>query len=291
VFFDGESSRFYLVYRLRRPRGIEPDRGAECRIAVSDDGLQFEDIWTGHKAQLDSASIERSALTRLDDGSWVLYISYVDPADQRWRTDLVRAGSPDAFDLSRRQAVLTAADIDAEGVKDPFVCRVAGQHHMILSYAYARTGADRAAMHTTSDAYNTGQIVSATGLATSEDGLSWQWEGGVMQPSDAGWDRYCARIGCVYREQGLWIGLYDGSADVSQNYEEQVGVAFSHDLRTFHRVTRRGPWMRPGQGEGEVPGALRYFDVIDVPGRRYVYYEMARGSGGHDLRVWRCQRG
>ena len=62
VTFCPKLKRFYMVYRLRRPRGVHPDRGAEIRIAYSRDGVTFEDIWSGTKDLLDSTSIERCAL-------------------------------------------------------------------------------------------------------------------------------------------------------------------------------------------------------------------------------------
>jgi hypothetical protein len=283
VTFDAEAGCFYLVYRLRRPRGVHPDRGAEVRIARSHDGVIFEDIWLGMKDQLNSASIERCALARGPEGCWLLYLSYVDPADQRWRIDLVEADQPDAFDLNQPRAVLTAADIGAEGVKDPFVFRVAGLYHMIVSYAIGPDQATAQELHGTADAYNTGLIQSATGLATSEDGRHWDWQGQLLAPARSGWDRYCARIGCVWYEPPVWLALYDGSADVRENYEERCGLAYGHDLRQFHRVSRSGPILVPPQGTG----ALRYFDVVVLPQGKFFYYKMARPDGSHDLRVYR----
>ena len=60
--YDAGAKKFYLSYRLRRPRGVEPDRGAETRVAVSSDGVAFEDVWSGTKDLLETTSIERSAL-------------------------------------------------------------------------------------------------------------------------------------------------------------------------------------------------------------------------------------
>lgn len=281
VMYDPADGVFYLVYRIRRPRGVNPDRGAEIHIARSHDGITFENIWRATKDQLSSTSIERCVLRRLDNGRWVLYISYVDPADARWRTDLVEADRPDGFDLQQIKPVLTAQDIDAEGVKDPYVFRVAGLHHMILSYAVKSGNPSADQLHGTSDAYNTGLIRSATGLATSVDGIHWHWQGEIFAPQASGWDCYCSRIGSVWREDGVWLALYDGSADVSENYEERAGLAFSFDLRTFHRVSRSAPFMTTPQGHG----ALRYFDVLAFDDMRYIYYEMALEDGSHDLRV------
>ena len=281
VTTDPQDGSIYLVYRVRRPRGVEPDRGAEIHIIRSEDGISFEPVWTGHKAALNTTSIERCALAAQDDGSWVMYPSYVDPVDGRWRTDRISAATPADFDFSKVEPILTAAGTNTEGVKDPFVFRLAGLWHMIVSYATAEGDASAAEMHGTNDAYNTGLIKSRTGLATSEDGLDWQWEGEIFGPSEAGWDCYCSRIGTVWREDGLWLGLYDGSASVEENYEERVGLAYSSDLRHWHRVTRSGPLMH----QPHASGALRYFDVLDVGDRRLVYFETARADGSHDLRV------
>jgi hypothetical protein len=286
VTFDAEHGTFYLVYRLRRPRGVHPDRGAELRIARSGDGLAFDDIWSATKDALRSSSIERCALVRTAAGKWTLYVSYVDPADRRWRIDAVQADRPDSFDLKRARPVLTAADVGAEGVKDPFVFRVAGLYHMIVSLAAAAPGTSAEELHRSADAYNTGLIRSASGLATSEDGLYWQWEGEVFSPREHGWDRYCSRIGTVWHEPPAWLALYDGSADVSENYEERCGLAYSFDLRRFHRVTCIGPLHSRPHGAG----ALRYFDVLALPGAKFFYYEMARLDGSHDLRVFRVAR-
>ncbi|MCH8047465.1 MAG: hypothetical protein IID44_27540 [Planctomycetes bacterium] len=284
VMFDEIDGAFYLTYRVRRPRGVKPDRGAEVHLARSSDGVSFETIWTGTKDQLGTTSIERCAIRRLGMERWVLYVSYVDPADGRWRTDYVLAARPEEFDLSTARKVLTADDIGAEGVKDPFVFQVAGLYHMLLSFATTDQAAAVDELHGTSDAYNTGLIRSATGLATSSDGINWRWEGEILGPSEDGWDCYCSRIGCIWRCGGVWLALYDGSADVSENYEERVGLAFSFDLRTFHRATRDGPLATPPRGE---KAALRYFDVLDLPEATFFYYEMARQDGSHDLRVFR----
>ena len=44
AIYDDTNGKFYLYYRLRRPRGIEPERGGECRIAESVDGKTFHTV-------------------------------------------------------------------------------------------------------------------------------------------------------------------------------------------------------------------------------------------------------
>ena len=48
-----------------------------------------------------------------------------------------------------------------------------------------------------------GLIRSASGLAVSNDGSYWHWEGEVFGPNATGWDRYCARVGCIWRCDGV----------------------------------------------------------------------------------------
>jgi hypothetical protein len=278
VFWDGE--RYAMVYRLRRPR---PERGGETRIAVSTDGVRFETVWTARKEDFGTSSIERSALLRTDDGRWRLYVSYVDGADDRWRIDLLEADAPDAFDPSTRIPVLTAADIGAEGVKDPWVCRVGDQWQLLASYAPTPppTDADAKGMHGTKDVYNTGLTKSLTGLATSPDGRDWQWQGAVFEPRDGAWDAYAARLNTLVWRAPVWVGFYDGSASVAENYEERCGAATSTDLRTWHRLSPDGPIVGAAQG----PGSVRYLEAVQGPDWVRYYYEYTRPDGSHELRT------
>ena len=52
--------------------------------------------------------MERASLFKSPEGIWRLYVSYVDPADSRWRIDVMEANSPSGFDPARRRKVLTA---------------------------------------------------------------------------------------------------------------------------------------------------------------------------------------
>ena len=66
--FDAQTNTFYLVYRLRQPR--DQGRGVECRIAASDDGIAFKDIWALPKTSVGALSLERCCLMRGLDGVW-----------------------------------------------------------------------------------------------------------------------------------------------------------------------------------------------------------------------------
>ena len=280
ALLDREAGQFYLYYRVRKPR---PSRGGEARIAASRDGVKFETIWSVTKEQLNSPSIERSALVKCLDGQYRLYISYVDGQDNQWRVDMLEADSPDAFDPSRRENVLTAQDINAEGVKDPVVFVIGRQYYMILSYAprpESVTVGDKDAMHATGDVFDTGITKSSTGLALSTDGRHFEWQGDVFYPPKDGWDSFITRIGCVVYTPPVFTAFYDGNNDPEINYEEQTGLALSFDLKTFQSITRSKPILTSPHGTG----SLRYVDAVLVDNEMHYFYEYARADGSHELR-------
>ena len=131
AFSDGET--VYLVYRLRWPR---PRRGGELRIARGD-GERFETIWSATREDFGSQSIERCAI--LHDGRrWRLYVSYVDGIDDRWRIDVIEAGTPDSFDPAARRLALGADKANAVAVKDPWIRRVGDRFHMWYIFGTAK---------------------------------------------------------------------------------------------------------------------------------------------------------
>src|SRR5262249_9095303 len=141
-------------------------------------------------------------------------------------------------------------------------------------------------LHGTADVYDTGLVRAATGLATSDDGLHWEWEGPILSPRAHGWDRYTSRISCLWYEAPAWLALYDGAADASENHEERCGLAYGFDLRHFRRATPVAPLLPAPQDQA----ALRYCDVLVLRDAKLFYYEMARPDGSHELRVYHMAR-
>ena len=281
AMYDHGAGKFYLYYRYRKPRG--EGRGFECRIAESTDGVSFTDIWTANKNEFGTSSVERGSLIKTPEGTCLLYISYVDPEDNRWRIDVMEAGTPSEFIPGARMKVLTAPELGLEGVKDPYVVLIGRMYYMLISYAaVAQSGETASAgqLHGTQDAYNTGLIVSATGLATSSDGLDFRWHGTVMDVGE-GWDAYESRVTSVVYAPPVFNAFYDGAENVEGNYEERTGLAMSFDLRRFERITPKAPLLVSPHASG----GLRYVDAVPMGGRIYYYYEMARPDGAHDLMV------
>jgi hypothetical protein len=274
-----EESAFYLTYRIRRPRGIVPDRGGEARIARSTDLLKWDDVWSVTKDQFNSASIERCALRRDATGRWHYFISYVDPADGRWCVSRMTASTVQGLDPKRSQPLFTATQLGLEGVKDPWILEANKTYYMFLSVA-VHTPKTRKESHGTSDIFNTGDCLSATGLATSPDLISWQWQGIIFMPQEAGWDSYCRRINSVVPQAGGYLAFYDGSASHSENYEEKTGCAMSSNLRDWTSLTPDHPVLISPHGSK----SLRYLDTQVIGERALLFYEFARPDHAHDLR-------
>jgi hypothetical protein len=287
ITYDPGQARFLLTYRRRRPRGREPDRGYLACIAESQDGVHFTDIWSARKEQFGTTSLERWCLQRTGS-KYRLYVSYVDPADNRWRIDVLESTMLDRFDPSSARRLLTAADTRTEGVKDPHIIRIGPAYYMFVSFAMARPfQPDEAArMHATADIYNTGLTTFPTGLAVSGDGLGFRWLGEVL-PTGDGWDSYQARLSSVLyvpaarATSAIFVGFYDGSAGAEENYEERCGMAVSFDLARWDRLSGDGPWASAPHGTG----SLRYMDVVAVADDLFFYYEYARPDGAHELRM------
>lgn len=271
AYIDGRDT--YLVYRMRRP---QPGRGYELRIAASHDGLRYETVWSASKERFGAESIERCALTRVGE-SWRLYASFVRHNDRRWRIGLVEGSAVDALDPAKMTVVLDPVDVGVAAVKDPWLRRVRGRWLMFVSYGALPATPDPG-LHATGDALSTGRTLSASGVATSVDGRLWTWEGPTLWPSDSGWDAFTSRLSTAVREGDSWLGLYDGSASVGENYEERCGLARSRDLRQWERISVDGPAIGTASG----PGGVRYVEITEAGD---VFYEYTRPDGAHELRL------
>jgi hypothetical protein len=285
VLWDDASGRFLLTYRRRRPRGSALDRGWRCAVAESTDGVLFRDVWVVTKDELFTSSMERFSLLRTTGGVYRLYLSYVDPSDSRWRIDSLAAASPSTFRLQDRAPLYTAESTGTEGVKDPYVVTFGDTTYLYSIIARPRpfTAGERAIAHATGDIHNTGLTRATTSVAVSTDGgASWAWLGDSLVGGD-GWDAYEARLNCVLPLGDRYVGLYDGSASVAENYEERCGVAVSRDARIWVRATLDGPWVVSPHASG----SLRYQAIAVRDGEVFFYYEYARSDAAHELRMQR----
>ncbi|MFT4692602.1 MAG: hypothetical protein ACJASX_000961 [Limisphaerales bacterium] len=280
AYHDAEENAWYLTYRIRRPRGVQPDRGGEVRVCRSTDLKQWDDVLTIRKDQYNTASIERSVIRRGPDGQWRYFSSYVDAEDGRWCTNLITAPTVGELDPAKQKVIFKAAPLGLEGVKDPWVTEIDGVYHMFLSIALptGKTGDDA---HSSLDIYNTGQCVSATGLATSTDLDNWDYHGTIFAPEGDGWDKYCRRINSVVRKDGKYYAFFDGSASHLENYEEKTAIAVSDDLKSWTNLNPDGPALVSPFSST----SIRYIDAQPLDGKWHVFYEFAREDGAHNMRL------
>jgi len=280
VIYDDDEGKFYIYYRRRKPRGDGADRGYECGISESSDGVTFNEIWTASKDLFGSISVERGALVKTLDGKYRLYLGYVAPEDGKWKIDMVEADSPAKLDPKTRKLILAPENCGVEGVKDPYILIVGGKYYMLVSYAPSPVKMTDG-LHDSADVFNTGKTSSNTGLALSSDGINFTWMGDVLSPPGSGWNAYAARVTCALYVAPIFNIFYDGGADVGENYEEKTGLAITFDLMKYHHVTEKAPLLVSPHASG----SLRYMDVVRLNEDIYYYYEYARPDGSHELRM------
>lgn len=272
VFYDAACKRVLMAYRRRRPRdGSRDERGHQGVVAESvDGGRSFSPVWEVTKQQAQTSSLERFCLRRTPAGDWLLYISLEDPPSSgRWRIDVLRAATPEGFELATAQPVLAPAAVGVDAVKDPYVISDGTQMLMYVSTFLAPEGP------------------APTSLAASRDGVRYAWRGEALAVGARGrWDAYQARLGSVVPFASGFVGYYDGACDRAEDTEERCGIACSVDLLKWRRVSIAAPALV----SPHATGSLRYVDVVEIAGAWWAYYEYTRADGSHELRRTRIER-
>jgi hypothetical protein len=280
AYFDQQSGQVVLAWRERAPRdGSAGQRGYRLVVAVSDDGLTFERVWSAEKSEIGTVSIERPCIRRARNGEWRLYTSWLDPSGERWEIALLRSRRLDGFSVSQhadgrdadgpRVSVLHPDVIGVHSVKDPYVVESPdGKWTMLVS------------------TFLTAEGPAPTYLATSRDGLHFVVNGPALRvsPRPGAWDAYQARLGGVLLTKSGLLGFYDGAGSAGDDTHERTGLCVSTgDLGEWRRLTPAEPALAAAHGRG----SLRYVDAIRVGGYVFFYYEREEADGSHVLVVSR----
>jgi hypothetical protein len=256
VLVDGG---IYLTYRVRRPLGH--GRGVSVVVARSDDGVTFEPVCEVMRDDFGAESFERPVVLRRPDGGWRLYLSCATPDSKHWWIEALDADTPEGLPEGRRTRTLSGSDEVA--VKDPVVLVDDDGWRMWVC------------CHPLTEAGHEDRMT--TRLATSDDGLAWQWQDVVLQPTPGSWDARGARVAAVLDTAPLTV-LYDGRASAEQNWYEVTGLAVEHDGRLV-----KDP-ANPVASSPDSDGAFRYTTAVRLPdGSTRFYFEAARPDGAHDL--------
>ncbi|MDP6513079.1 MAG: hypothetical protein QF878_07835 [SAR202 cluster bacterium] len=286
AIFDPSDGMFYLYYRTRKP--ISEGRGGFCSVAQSSDGVKFETVWSATKEQFDSESIESASLLKSVEGKFRLYISYVNQENRKWDIALLEGDSPSEFDPSNRRLVIGAGDVQDEGVKDPYVAIVGGTYYMFVHYAPMSrqpNNASQRQLHGTGNIFATEYGIGSAGIATSVDGVEFQWQGEALPPGDS-WDSKLTRVDTMAYVPPVYTVLYSGRSNIKETYEDRTGIAVSFDMKTFQKMTPDAPAL----ASGHATGSLRYSDVVALDDEYVFYYEYARADGSHEIRMSRVSR-
>jgi hypothetical protein len=267
-FWVGSSSAvehdgvIYMAYRMRQP--VELGRGQGVVLAKSTDGVHFETIGTVLKETMDAESLERPTLVRAPSGKWHLYLSCATTGTKHWRVELLIADDPSSFDPATRSVVLPGDE--KWGVKDTVIQIRDGHWHLW------------ATMHPLDIKDAEDRMVSD--YATSEDGVTWEWQGTALRPREGKWDSRGARITAVHFAAAGVIAFYDGRATAAENFDERTGIAIGSGPDMFESISDE-PVAESATGK-----ALRYLDIVPLANGQYrLYYEVDRGDGSHELRT------
>lgn len=274
VSHDPVSGLFVLFARSRTP--LEHGRGGSCEVAVSEDGITFDTVWTATKDDLASSSIEVGHVVPDGEGGWRMYVSYERPAQRDWRIDVLEAPHPGAFDAQHRRTVLQPQHYGLSFIKDPWIVEREPGVIDLFAAVPARSGprvdGDRVTL----------AVEDATVVTTSRDGrifreLTYVFEG----TGEDTWDGHRGRLDSLFRTRdgSGWVGFHSGGRSMYDNYEEPAGVVISDDARSFTRVTPDGPFVSSPHG------CIRYLWGLPVGDTLHIYYEYTREDRSHDLRI------
>ncbi len=283
-------------------------RGLECALFRSDDqGRTFHKTASWSKADLSVAgprviSIEGTALHRLPDGRWELYISsekeiaypapwadFQKPGTGVWVIDVLTAATPAAFDPARLTPVLDARSRpEYLHVKDPFVFDRPDGATALIFCSHPFTWASS----------NSGLALRPAG---SRDFTVAAWE---MVPRGAAWDVAATRItgrlpiprlGSFADLPPAAVYFYDGAEclrDHEQNARarhrprgyscEEIGGAFFGWEAEFPNLARLSP-LAPLFVSPYGTGVSRYVDVLTTGDGLLAIWQQGQPDGSQPL--------
>ncbi|GAA4979615.1 hypothetical protein [Kineococcus glutinatus] len=226
-------------------------------LAVSADGVAFEEVGRLESARFGARWVERPTLLRTPAGRWRLYACCASPSGPQWWIEVLEADDlPGLVDAPSRRVLEPVPSQGPVAVKDPVVqVREGIWTAWVCCHLLDVPGAEDR---------------MRTDVATSTDGLTWTWRGTALAGTPGAWDARGARITCVLPDG---TALYDGRASREENWFERSGVA----------APGPGGRLRPAPGG---PVDVRYVDVLPLPGGgARLYYEARTPDGSHELRT------
>jgi hypothetical protein len=265
---------FWLAYRARSPEAPRGERGHSLVLLRSDDGLQFQEVHRIARHQIPVPGFERPALL-IDPqtGHFKLYGCGAWQGGPWSIFKLDDALHPSDFDPATARPVIMPIpttrprQILPEEYKDPVIVHDGRQFHAFV-IGYLRR--NERIYHFVSD-----------------DGERWNPSGpphASLLPLEA-WHDFFVRPAAVVPSPPGWLFFYEGSHTGWDDpvYNIATGLAFSFDLHRLVNLTPDRPlWTSPTPSERF--DTFRYASVVPVADALWVYAEVVRPSGAHDIR-------
>ncbi|MBM3882206.1 MAG: hypothetical protein FJ387_21220 [Verrucomicrobia bacterium] len=272
-----ETGTFWLAARMRSPERPKGQRGYELRLFRSDDGVRFTKVHSLRREQVPLPGFERPAL--LHDpvtGRFKLYAC--GPLKEDWCIfKFADADRPDQFDPRTARPVIEGRPLDREGVpfptgyKDPVILHAEGVYHCFVIGVFR---------------------LERLYHFTSRDGEVWEPVGDRARSllDLAGWHSFFVRPASVVPLGVGYLFVYEGS-DLSWPdpvYNIATGLGFTFDLHHITDLTPDAPLL-----VSPTPGRLhvwRYSHWLWVNDQLWVYAEVEKPNGAHEIRLFRLPR-
>lgn len=197
--------------------------------------------------------IERPALIALPDGGWRLYVCLGYEGSKLWDIHALDAETLEGLaDAPHQQTLWASSEL---GMKDPVVQLLGDEWHAVTCGHPLHVAGDEDRMY--------------SWAASSDDGLTWTWDGILLQGSDGSWDARGARF-TTWLPDGT--AAYDGRKSAEENWFERCGIATRVD--DLHL-----------RGAAEPSADIRYLTALEVEHGARLWWEQRTPDGAHELRT------
>jgi hypothetical protein len=245
-----DGREIYLYYRSRDPNR----RGWKATIAKTEDGINISPVVSFTKQDISATSIEGGAIEKTGE-EYVLYLSYLDSNDGRWKIQSTSSSTVSRLGESGWTNIDFTGRSELYHIKDPLV--LDGKMVVHANSQYFLSGAT---------------------LLTEREGHRQYSVSRELSIDDKHFNRF--RITSALRLDDQWLVFYDGERSALYTWEEKGGVATSSDLRDLDPILDQGV-LRTQYGTG----SLRYLRSIIRDTELWVYYEASMPGGGHEIKM------
>jgi hypothetical protein len=271
---------FWLACRMRTAEGPRGRRGYEIRILRSEDGRKFRKVHSIPREAVPIPGFERPCLLQ-DTASGRFRLYGCGPwKEGPW--SILRfddAAEPTAFVPSSARPVIQPAAVKdpqvprVEGYKDPVVFVAEGVYHCFVIGSMRN--------------------IERTYHFTSVDGEKFEPVGHPNESmmSLSGWHDFFVRPASVLPLGIGYLFVYEGSSAAWKDpvYQIATGLGYSFDLRKVVDLTPHSPLLISTTPSRDFR-TWRYSHWMHVGDEVWVYAEVEKPNGAHQIRLFRVRR-